>query len=125
MTDDIQNIPAQQPDAEPGGASNLPIKARVTEEQVRDMLRYVVDPEIGMDVIALGLIREIDLQPDHTHVVMIMTTPFCPYAPQLLEQVRRTVLETTGVPTTIEMGLEQWSPELMEEGAGEDWGLFY
>jgi metal-sulfur cluster biosynthetic enzyme len=56
---------------------------------------------------------------------MILTTPFCPYGPQMLEQVRRTVQEKTGVPTTIEMGLEMWDPSMMEEGAGEDWGLFY
>ncbi len=94
------------------------------EEEVREALRQVVDPEIGMDVIMLGLLRDLDLQPDHSHVNMILTTPFCPYGPQLLEQVRRTVQEVTGVPTTIEMGLEMWDPSMMEEGAGADWGLF-
>ena len=97
----------------------------VTEEDVRNALRSVVDPEIGMDVIMLGLIKSVDLKPDQAHVEMIMTTPFCPYAPQLLEQVRRTVQETAGVPTTIEMGMDMWDPSMREEGAGEDWGLFY
>ena len=55
---------------------------------------------------------------------MIMTTPFCPYAPQLLEQTRRAAQEHLGVPTTIEMGLEMWDPSMMEEGAADDWGLF-
>ena len=49
------------------------------EDTVRDALRQVVDPEIGMDVIMLGLVRELDLQPDHSHVGMILTTPFCPF----------------------------------------------
>ena len=97
----------------------------VTEDEVRDALRQVVDPEIGMDVITLGLIKGLDLKADSSHVTMILTTPFCPYGPQMLEQVRRTVQEKTGVPTTIEMGLEMWDPSMMEEGAGEDWGLFY
>ena len=97
----------------------------VTEEEVRNALRQVVDPEIGMDVIMLGLIKTIDLKPDSAHVEMLMTTPFCPYAPQLLEQARRTVQETAGVPTTIEMSMDMWDPSMMEEGAGEDWGLFY
>ena len=97
----------------------------VTEDDVRDALRTVVDPEIGMDVIMLGLIRELDIKPDQTHVNMILTTPFCPYGPQLMEQVRRTVQDVTGVPTTIEMSMEMWDPSMMEEGAGEDWGLFY
>ncbi len=95
------------------------------EDHVREALRQVVDPEIGMDVIALGLIRELELLADRSHVGMILTTPFCPYAPQLMEQVRRCVQDATGVPTTIEMGLEMWEPAMMEEGAGEDWGLFY
>jgi metal-sulfur cluster biosynthetic enzyme len=97
----------------------------VTEDDVREALRQVVDPEIGMDVITLGLIKQLDLKADSSHVTMILTTPFCPYGPQMLEQVRRTVQEKTGVPTTIEMGLEMWDPSMMEEGAGEDWGLFY
>lgn len=96
----------------------------IKEDAVREALRQVVDPEIGMDVIVLGLIRELDLQPDHSHVVMMLTTPFCPYGPQMMEQVRRTVQESSGVPTTIEMSLEMWDPSMMEDGAAEDWGLF-
>src|SRR5262245_36550988 len=95
------------------------------EDEVRDALRAVVDPEIGLDVIALGLIRELDLQADKSHIVMLLTTPFCPYGPQLMEQTRRTVQDVTGVPTTIEMSMELWDPSYMEEGVADDWGLFY
>jgi len=87
-------------------------------------LRSVVDPEIGLDVVALGLVRQIDLQDDHLHLTVIMTTPFCPYAPQLMEQMRRTAQTVAEVPTTIEMGLESWDPSMMEEGIAADWGLF-
>lgn len=97
---------------------------QIMEETIREGLRQVVDPEIGMDVITLGLIRKIDLTPNRVHVVMILTTPFCPYAPQLMEQVRRTAQQFAGVPATIEMGLEIWDPSMMEDGAAEDWGLF-
>jgi len=97
---------------------------KVTEEDVREALRAVMDPEIGLNVIELGLIRQVELKEDRAHVVMIMTTPFCPYAPQLLEQTRRTAQEAAGLPTTIEMGLEMWDPSYMEEGAAGDWGLF-
>jgi metal-sulfur cluster biosynthetic enzyme len=65
------------------------------------------------------------LQPDKAHVVMMLTTPFCPYGPQMLEQTRRVVQEVAGVPTTIEMSMELWEPSMMEEGAAQDWGLFY
>lgn len=94
------------------------------EEKVREALRQVVDPEIGMDVITLGLVRQIDIREDRVHVIMILTTPFCPYAPQLMEQTRRAAGQTLGLPATIEMGLEMWDPSMMEEGAADDWGLF-
>ncbi|RMG78300.1 MAG: DUF59 domain-containing protein [Chloroflexi bacterium] len=94
------------------------------EEGLREALRVVVDPEIGMNVVELGLIRNIEIYDDRAHILMIMTTPFCPYAPQLLEQTRRTAQEYLGVPTTIEMGMEMWDPSMMEEGVANDWGLF-
>jgi metal-sulfur cluster biosynthetic enzyme len=94
------------------------------EEKVRAALRDVWDPELGMNVIELGLVREITIQEDKAHLVMILTTPFCPYGPQLLEQVRRTAQEALGRPTTIEMGAQLWDPSMMEDGAGGDWGLF-
>ena len=94
------------------------------EEGLMAALRQVVDPEIGMNVIELGLIRNVDLSDERVHLNVIMTTPFCPYAPQLLEQIRRTAQEYAGVPTTIEMGMEMWDPSMMEEGAADDWGLF-
>lgn len=94
------------------------------EEGLREALRAVVDPEIGMNIIELGLIRNVEIQEDRGHVTMIMTTPFCPYAPQLLEQTRRTAQEYLQTPVTIEMGLEMWDPSMMEEGAADDWGLF-
>ncbi len=94
------------------------------EDGLREALRSVIDPEIGMNIIELGLLRDIEIEEDRAHLIMIMTTPFCPYAPQLLEQSRRTAQNYLGVPTTIEMGMEMWDPSMMEEGAASDWGLF-
>jgi metal-sulfur cluster biosynthetic enzyme len=94
------------------------------EAELRESLRAVVDPEIGMNIVELGLVRQIDIQEESAHVMMIMTTPFCPYAPQLLEQTRRTAQDFLGVPVTIEMGMEMWDPSMMEDGAANDWGLF-
>jgi metal-sulfur cluster biosynthetic enzyme len=100
------------------------VQQQTTEEGLREALRAVTDPEIGMNVIELGLIRGIELSEERCHLNVIMTTPFCPYAPQLLEQIRRTAQEYAKAPTTIEMGMEMWDPTMMEEGAADDWGLF-
>lgn len=95
------------------------------EDEIMEALREVIDPEIGLNVVELGLMRNIEVDEDgNAHLVMIMTTPFCPYAPQLIEQVRVVTNNVTGGGTTVEIGDELWDPSLMEEGAGGDWGLF-
>ncbi len=90
----------------------------------REKLREVMDPEIGLNVIELGLVRDLQITEDSACVRMIMTTPFCPYAPALLEMTRKQAERAVERPTTVELGLEMWDPTYMEDGAGEDWGLF-
>ncbi len=92
--------------------------------QVREALREVIDPEIGLNVVELGLIRNIHVEEDAVEVTMILTTPFCPYGPAMVESVRKKSYEATNKNTTVEVGMEMWNPEMMEEGAGGDWGLF-
>jgi metal-sulfur cluster biosynthetic enzyme len=91
---------------------------------VKEKLREVIDPEIGLNVIELGLVRDVEVAPDKGHVKMMLTTPFCPYGPAMLEQTRKSAQDALQRPTTIEMTPELWDPSFMEEGAGADWGLF-
>jgi metal-sulfur cluster biosynthetic enzyme len=94
------------------------------EEHIKAALREVYDPELGMNVVELGLIRKIEFQPELVEITMILTTPFCPLAPQIFEQVRRAVEKTTNRPTHVTMGMEVWEPAMMEGGASSDWGLY-
>lgn len=89
-----------------------------------EAFRQVMDPEIGLNIMELGLIRDVQVETETAHIVMIMTTPFCPYAPALLESARSKAEAIIQMPTTIEMGMEMWDPTYMEEGVGSDWGLF-
>jgi metal-sulfur cluster biosynthetic enzyme len=93
-------------------------------EEIRAALREIIDPEIGLNIIELGLIRDLDLEADQAKVTMILTTPFCPYGPAMLEETRKKISDVAGTSATIEMGAELWEPSMMEEGAGADWGLF-
>lgn len=93
-------------------------------DHLRETLRQVVDPEIGLNIIELGLVRDVVLEKDHATVKMILTTPFCPYGPAMLEMTRAKAEEALKRPTTIEMGMEMWDFSYMEEGAGAEWGLF-
>jgi metal-sulfur cluster biosynthetic enzyme len=95
------------------------------EEELVEALRSVIDPEIGLNVVELGLLRKIDIDEagDSATITMILTTPFCPYGPQIIEQVRQVARQVISA-VQVEIGTELWDPSMMEEGAGGDWGLF-
>jgi metal-sulfur cluster biosynthetic enzyme len=93
-------------------------------EPVRESLREIVDPEIGLNIIELGLVRDIEISDDQAKLTMILTTPFCPYGPALLDMTRKKAEDALNMPVTIEMGMEMWDFSMMEEGAGADWGLY-
>ena len=96
------------------------------EEELIESMRSVIDPEIGMNIVELGLLRnlEIDEETQRAKITMILTTPFCPYGPQLIEQVRMVGNQVMTGGVTVEIGTELWDPSMMEEGAGGYWGLF-
>jgi len=92
---------------------------------LKEALREVVDPEIGMEIIQLGLVRDVTVEDEAAEITMILTTPFCPYGPAMLEMTRQKAEGALSLPTTIKMGIEVWDFSYMEEGAGADWGLYY
>ncbi|HEY46814.1 MAG: hypothetical protein AMJ88_01435 [Anaerolineae bacterium SM23_ 63] len=100
--------------------STHPIKA----DEIRQALRQVLDPELGMSIIELGLVRGVSMDDDRLEVKMILTTPFCPYGPALLESARAKAEEVARLSTTIELGMEMWEPSMMEDSAAAEWGLF-
>lgn len=95
------------------------------EDKVRQSLREVFDPELGLNVMELGLVRKFDWSPDKVEVTMILTTPFCPYGPALIDQVRQKAQEAAQRTAAITMGLEMWDPSMMEDQAAANWGLYY
>lgn len=96
------------------------------DEELLEALRSVIDPEIGMNIVELGLVRNLDVneEADTARITMILTTPFCPYGPQLIEQVRVVGTSVMQNGVEVEIGTELWDPSMMEDGAGGDWGLF-
>ena len=63
----------------------------------------------------LGLIREIDVDTSPTEVKMLLTTPFCPYGPWMVQQIKETAEKATETEVKVEVLAEQWHPEMMED----------
>jgi nitrite reductase/ring-hydroxylating ferredoxin subunit/metal-sulfur cluster biosynthetic enzyme len=85
------------------------------EMAVRSALETVMDPEIGLSVIDLGLIRTVDIQPDKTRIDMLLTTPFCPYAPQMIADVQQAVRSVLPQECVVEILPDAWSPDMMPD----------
>ena len=83
---------------------------RATELAILDALRAVVDPEIGMNVVELALIKQIILGKDETEVKMILTTPFCPYAGSMIQQVKEQAESVVEHDVKVTLLAERWDP---------------
>ncbi len=83
---------------------------RATELAILDALRSVVDPEIGMNVVELALIKQILLGPDSTEIKMILTTPFCPYAGSMIAQVKEQTESVVDHEVKVTLLAERWDP---------------
>lgn len=69
----------------------------VTESQVLDALRKVIDPELHHDVVELGFIQEVEIVDNYVHLDIQLTTPHCPFAENIVQQMRDAVAAVPGV----------------------------
>jgi metal-sulfur cluster biosynthetic enzyme len=83
---------------------------RATELAILDALRNVVDPEIGMNVVELALIKQILVGKDESEIKMILTTPFCPYAGSMVAQVQEQAEAVLEHPVKVTLLAERWDP---------------
>lgn len=87
----------------------------VTEKEVQTALRGVKDPELNLDLVVLGLVYDIQVEGGDVHVMMSLTTPLCPVAPQIVEDATNAVLAVDGVDSCeVELTFDPpWTPERM------------
>ena len=90
-----------------------------TVEDVEAALTNVIDPELGLDFVELGLIYGIDIEGADVHVTFTLTSPGCPIGPQVSEQIEEFVGEVEGVDTVTSSMVFQppWTPDRMSEDA--------
>src|ERR671930_2746834 len=90
-----------------------------TVDEVRDALGNVIDPELGLDFVELGLIYEIEVEDSDVYVTFTLTSPGCPIGPQVSEQIDEFVSELDGVESvqTTMTFTPPWTPDRMSEDA--------
>jgi metal-sulfur cluster biosynthetic enzyme len=93
----------------------------VTKEQILEEMKQVSDPEIGMDVVNLGLVYDVTINGDSVYIKMTMTAPTCPVTPWILSEAQRVVENISGVEAAdIELvWVPPWNPSMMTDEAKE------
>ena len=97
----------------------------LTEDQVRDLLRGVIDPDIGVNIVDLGLVYGVTIDEGSIRIAMTLTTPACPYGPQLIQETRYIVMAQDGVENVdVDIVWEPpWSMELISEATRLEMGM--
>jgi metal-sulfur cluster biosynthetic enzyme len=90
-----------------------------TVDEVQEALANVIDPELGLDFVELGLIYDIEVEGSHVAVTFTLTAPGCPIGPQVSEQIEEFVSELQGVESVSSTMVftPAWTPELMSDDA--------
>jgi metal-sulfur cluster biosynthetic enzyme len=93
----------------------------VTKEEILEQLKEVSDPEIGMDVVNLGLVYDIEINGDRVYIKMTMTAPTCPVTPWILSEAQRVVENLESVEAAdVELVWDPpWNPSMMTDEAKE------
>ena len=95
------------------------------DDAVLDALRDVDDPEAGMNIVDLGLVYGVDVNPGSVHVALTMTTAACPMTDMIVEEVRAAIVAMTPPETRVDVELvwdPPWTPERMTGIAREHFG---
>jgi metal-sulfur cluster biosynthetic enzyme len=120
--------PVEPAAAQAAPANGAPEASALTEERVREELKTVVDPEIGIDMVSLGLIYGVRIEGSTVFVTMTLTSPGCPVAGMFISAVHAALMSIPGV-TDAKVDLTfapPWDPRTMaSEEAKMMMGIYY
>lgn len=93
---------------------------KLTEEQIREALKQVIDPEVGLNIIDMGLVYKIDISEKAIDVYMTLTTQGCPMGEYILDNTKQAIQAMPDAPPEVHVGLvwdPAWTPEMMNQEA--------
>jgi metal-sulfur cluster biosynthetic enzyme len=98
----------------------------ITENEVREVLKQVIDPEIRIDIVNLGLVYDVKIEGNFVYVKMTLTSPGCPVGPQIITEAMEVIKKLEGVQDAdVELLWEPpWNPEMMTEEAKDKLGIY-
>jgi metal-sulfur cluster biosynthetic enzyme len=91
----------------------------VSEDDVTEALSNVIDPELGLDFVELGLVYDVAIDGGTVNITFTLTTPACPIGPQVSEQMKEFVGDIEGVEEVVPSMVftPPWTPDNMSEDA--------
>lgn len=101
------------------------MRKKITEKEIIKALRNVKDPEIGFDVVEIGLVNGIEIKDDNVKVKMTLTSPFCPFGGALLDEAKKEIEKIKGV-KKVEVVYDwehPWTPEKASKRIRKKFGI--
>jgi metal-sulfur cluster biosynthetic enzyme len=96
------------------------------DEMVREALREVIDPEIGVNIVDLGMVYEVEVEGESVKITMTLTTPACPLSEYIDAAVKEALEPVPGI-TDVDVNLvwtPPWTPAMMSEDAKLELGFW-
>ena len=98
----------------------------VTEDAVFEAVKEIIDPEVGINIVDMGLIYGVDIEDEIVNITMTLTSPGCPAGGQLINGTQHVIQQLEGVD---EVNINvvwtpRWTPEMMTEEAKDELGIF-
>ena len=98
----------------------------VTEDAVFEAVKEIIDPEVGINIVDMGLIYGVDIEDETVNITMTLTSPGCPAGGQLINGTQHVTqqLEGVGEVNINVVWTPRWTPEMMTEEAKDELGIF-
>ena len=98
----------------------------ITEDTVFEAVKEIIDPEVGINIVDMGLIYGVDIEDETVNITMTLTSPGCPAGGQLVNGTQHVTQQLEGVEevNVNVVWTPRWTPEMMTEEAKDELGIF-
>lgn len=106
-------------------ATPIASTAPMTRELIHAALTQVIDPEIGINIVDLGLVYDVESNDEGWRIALTMTSPACPMGQSILDDVRSVIDTSLAIGTSVDIDLvwePPWDPSMMSDAARDTLG---